>query len=136
MGPLGFALGLEEALEAAGPAGHAELGWESWYLDDGTLVGSPDGLATVFQALKPALAGVGLTLNVCKCQPWGPGVHAEGEPPPVLPYGLAGIPVVPFGPGSGITVLGVPVDANGGRVSLRAAWDKAVSKTVKVLERL
>ena len=26
MGPLGFALGLEEALEAAGPAGNAELG--------------------------------------------------------------------------------------------------------------
>ena len=47
LGPLGFALGLEEALEAAGNAGHAEMGWESWYLDDWTLIGLTDGLATL-----------------------------------------------------------------------------------------
>ena len=65
-----------------------------------------------------------------------PGVHLEGEAPPDLPLGLAGIPVIPFGPSTGITVRGVPVDAPGGRECLRSAWDKAVGKTEKVLERL
>ena len=37
-GPLDFVLGLEEALRAAGPA---PLAWESWYLDDRTIVGTP-----------------------------------------------------------------------------------------------
>ena len=94
-----------------------------------------DGLATVIQKLKPALDSVGLKLNVSKCQLWGPGIHNEGEVPPGLPDALAGIPVVPFGPRAGITVLGVHVDTVGGRECQRGAWDKAVSKTVKVLER-
>ena len=37
-GPLGIFLGLEEALAAAGGA---NLDWESWYLDDGTLFCKP-----------------------------------------------------------------------------------------------
>ena len=40
-GPLGFVLGLEEALTAAG---NAQLIWESWYLDDGTIVGTPENV--------------------------------------------------------------------------------------------
>ena len=65
-------------------------------------MGNPDGLDKVIQALKPALASVALT-------------------PPELPRGLAGIPIVPFGPSAGITVLGFPVDTIGGRECLRGA---------------
>ena len=90
----------------------------------------------MLKALPLALAHVGLRLNVSKCQLWGPGVHVEGEAPPTLPDGLEGIPVVPYGPSAGVTVLGVPVDAPGGRECLRDAWSKAVTKTEKVLERL
>ena len=63
MGPLGFALGLEVALEqarqAAAVANEAE-GWEIWYLDDGLVVGNPERVAAFLGALYLALPQVGL----------------------------------------------------------------------------
>ena len=66
MGPLGFALGLEHALDQC--AGHEDrLAWVSWYLDDGTILGPIEGVAAYLQALCPALATVGLEVNLRKC---------------------------------------------------------------------
>ena len=39
MGPLGFALGLEEALDAVPDDEEDGVAWNVWYLDDGTISG-------------------------------------------------------------------------------------------------
>ena len=58
MGPLGFALGLEAALDSAAQAtGH--LTWGTWYLDDGILLGSPSQILAAWEALVPPWEGVG-----------------------------------------------------------------------------
>jgi hypothetical protein len=56
-GPLGFVLGLEMALEAAGAH---DLDWECWYLDDGTIVGKPEDVFNYLGRLQVALSNVGL----------------------------------------------------------------------------
>ena len=66
MGPVGFALGLDQALDAISDAANP-LEWGCWYLDDGILVGKPADVALYLETLKPALAEVGLSLNVGKC---------------------------------------------------------------------
>ena len=55
MGPLGFALGLEQALDTC-RAQQDALPWVSWYLDDGTIVGPLDAVQAYLSALGPALA--------------------------------------------------------------------------------
>ncbi len=55
-GPLGFSLGLEAALSKQECATtEAKLRWSTWYLDDGTIVGSVEDVAGYFAALGPAL---------------------------------------------------------------------------------
>ena len=45
MGPCGFALGLEVALDKCLEL-QRSLTWQSWYLDDGTFVGPMDAIVS------------------------------------------------------------------------------------------
>ena len=51
MGPLGFALGLDAALDKCQRL--QEGIWCTWYLDDGTVVGSLNAGGDYLQALRP-----------------------------------------------------------------------------------
>ena len=71
-GPIGFALGLEMALDECREQSK-DLMWESWYLDDGIIIGSRDAVLQYLHTLHGALLRVGLHLNPSKCKLWGPG---------------------------------------------------------------
>ena len=67
-------MGLDTALDQCEARG---LQWESWYLDDGLIVGSvPEVLAKLCD-LKQAMEQVGLQLNLGKCRLWGPGFQVS-----------------------------------------------------------
>ena len=140
LGPLGFALALDHALCVCDSGNNPE--WCSWYLDDGLLVGSPDSVCHLLQRLRPALADVGLHLNLGKCSAWGPGIFKEGEGGPhiqvQLPddHPLRSIPVVPFGPSGGITVLGIPVSASTSGPWFAAKWSDACQRALSLLDRV
>ena len=143
MGPLGFSPGLEGALSSpAVKQAEAALTWATWYLDDGTLVGSLEAVAAYFAVLGPALEAIGLKINERKSLLWGPGVHMEGAAPAAaftsLPdaHPLRGVPTCPFGPSAGITSLGVPVDAPGSHAMGLAKWEDAVGRTQELLDKL
>jgi hypothetical protein len=138
-GPLGFVLGLDMALDAAGAH---RLEWESWYLDDGTLVGTPSEVFDYLGRLQVALSNVGLHLNLGKCQLWGPGIQGASDPLPRYPDGLPldhparAIPVMPFVAQSGITLLGVPIDFPGSSHRTCTHWAVTVQKSKTLLDRL
>ncbi len=140
-GPLGFALGLDLALDACAQEAQ-QLTWGVWYLDDGTLMGQASHVLRYLGVLQVALANVGLALNPTKCKAWGPGLQKANERGPTYPVDLPQdhigrcIPVVPFSPGSGVTSLGVPIDAPGGNGHSKAVWDKVVGQTTLLLDRL
>ena len=72
-GPLGFALGPEEALDCCEEEARA-LDWGVWYLDDGHLVGEVSAVLAYLGKFQGALASrAGLELNPAKCVMWGPG---------------------------------------------------------------
>ena len=149
-GPLGFALGLDLGLDKCESRG---LSWESWYLDDGHIVGKPMDVLARLQDLQENLEPIGLKLNLGKCKLWGPGIQVvdnNNQAEPRYPEGLARlhpgreVPVVPFGWGCGITALGVPIDAPKGAPGrdptvapecLRR-WEQAVEQICLILERL
>jgi hypothetical protein len=146
-GPLGFALGLDTGLDQCEPR---ELAWESWYLDDGHIVGKVDQVLARLADLKKVLELHGLALNLAKCKLWGPGIlsasQTEPQYPPELPQDHPGreVPVVPFGGPHGITALGVPIDAPKGfpgrdpivAPECRLRWGQAVEQTNLLLGRL
>jgi Reverse transcriptase (RNA-dependent DNA polymerase) len=77
-GPLGFALGLDVGLDQCVAR---ELAWESWYLDDGHIVGKVDEVFARLLDLQTALEPMGLRLNLAKCKLWGykpPANHRPG----------------------------------------------------------
>ena len=112
MGPLGFAPGLDVALDCCSTE-ETKIPRCAWYLDDGTLVGPQSALLEYLEKLVPALAAIGLEVNRTKCALWGPGAQTEQDMVDRIPidHPIKKIPVTPFGPSAGITVLGVPVDA-------------------------
>ena len=145
-GPLGFALGLDFGLDQCAPQ---DLTWESWYLDDGHIVGKPAEVLARLQGLQQALHKVGLHLNLAKCNLWGPGVQSAYESGPHYPEGCTDehpgrqVPVIPFGGDRGITALGVPVDApwqlphrEETRPECHAVWGRTVEKAGMLLQRL
>jgi len=138
MGPLGFALGLDGALDKCA-ADETSVEWATWYLDDGTIIGFPEAVGNYLASLIPALKDVGLDVNINKCQLWGPGTRSELQ---ATLMGLAGnhplhhIPAVPFEPTVGITVLGVPVDVPGSLVAGVKKWDTATQATLELLKKL
>ena len=145
--PLGFALGLDIGLDQCQPR---DLEWESWYLDDGHIVGKASEVLARVQDLERVLQPLGLTLNLAKCRLWGPGIQTVHQAMPQYPSELAEdhpsrrVPVVPFGGPCGITTLGVPIDAPKGfpgrdpavAPECQQQWGKAVAQTVLLLERL
>ena len=140
MRPLGFALGLDAALDKCQRL--QEGLWCTWYLDNGTVVGSVDAVGDYLQALRPALESIGLHLNLSKTVAWGPGLQREGMP--IAPewsllrddHPFKQVHVIPFGPSKGICSLGVPVDCQGSAVEGDRKWSEAVEKTLALLGRL
>ena len=133
MGPLGFALGLDMALDKCLEP-QAALKWTSWYLDDGSLIGRVSDLAAYFECLLPALSAVGLEVRLDKCALWGPGASEVANLHPNHP--LKNVPITPFTSESGVAVLGVPVDVPSSFFHGRSKWAKASEATITLLHRL
>ena len=79
-----------------------------------------------------AYRALGLVCNLHKCSIWGPGVQRVGQSVPRYPMEIGldhpcrAIPVLPFLPGSGLEVLGVPVDFPGTHDKTKAVWQAAL----------
>ena len=116
-------------------------------------MGKPKDVLARLQDLQENLEPLGLKLNLSKCKLWGPGIQVVDNNNQVLPRypeGLArshpgrDVPIVPFGGASGITALGVPVDAPKGAPGRDPSvapeclrkWEEAVAQTCLILERL
>ena len=104
LGPLGFALAIQPLLEQTAKPGN--LVWSSWYLDVGVLVGTPAQILGALKALQQGFAKISLSVNVQKCETWGPAA-------PLVRAALPDITLVPWAPDKGITVLGCPVNFPG-----------------------
>ena len=105
MGPVGFFFATQVLWESFSDL--AGVLWQAWYMDDGTIVGNMAALSQVVTTIQTQGPERGLSLNKSKCVLWGPGTAAENlsrHP------ALQGISLVPFLPGSGLRVLGVPVE--------------------------
>ena len=100
LGPLFFAVGLHPVISAI--CHQLKSAW--WYLDDGTLVGTPAQIASCLEWLEPNLRSIGLEINRAKTIIWTP--TALSEP---LPSSLSSYSIAP--PDQGVTVLGTPVGA-------------------------
>ena len=140
MGPLGFALGLDAALDAAAVA-TGPLSWGAWYLDDGILVGSATQIMAAWDALGPSLGACGLEINPAKCNLWGPATTRPDLPcalPDTVPahHPIRQVPITHYGAGAGITVLGTPVDAPGCMDHTQAKWHQSVDGTLEVLRAM
>jgi hypothetical protein len=145
-GPLGFALGLDTALDQCLPRA---LAWESWYLDEGLIVGKLPEVLAKLEDLQQRFESIGLQLSLSKCQLWGPGFpfSQDGQPmlPPEVPsdHPSRAIPIIPFGGARGVTVLGVPVDAPkvlredpSAAPQCVTKWRQALEQTQLLLQRL
>jgi hypothetical protein len=97
--------------------------WFTFYLDDGVLLGPRDNINRAFQVLQQGFQALGLQVNAKKCSIWGPGVTPGG----VQSAGLSDIPAKAFTRNSGVTVLGIPIDAPGGREHTATVWDEALN---------
>ena len=101
LGPPGFALSLHplvERIKAEAPG----LALNAWYLDDGTLVGSPEDLAAALHIVKRDSPSLGLHLNCSKSLLFIPDEVAAPNSPlpsdiPIIRRGfcLLGCPVCP-----------------------------------------
>ena len=100
LGPLGFAVGIHPILEAV--CKETLLHWQVWYLDDGLLIGDPSNVGRALEMLSTRLEAIGLSVNFSKCELWGPAQDSwTGSPE---------IHKVPWTPGSGLVILGTPVN--------------------------
>ena len=117
MGPLGFALGIQEVIERIPQPG---VLLNTWYLDDGTIIGDGGAVGAAFTFLRTELGRRGLAINAAKCRLWGPGA------PIAQASGCGDTPIVEWAPGGGLTVLGTPVDFPGSCAMLRQSWENAI----------
>ena len=147
MGPLGFSLGLEQVLDRCALP-QSCLAWSAWYLDDGVAVGSLAAVSAYLNCVHDEAALAGLSLNLAKCQLWGPG--AEGLTGGPSPFGLdtpldspiRGVPIVKRSEGEGITVLGCPIDAPAANTRAPVlphsdiTWSKVAAEASLLLQRV
>ena len=75
-----------------------------WYLDDGTLIGTPEQIQAALQDLSSGLAAVGLSINRSKSVLWSP------DPEVVMQGALAAFAITPVG--DGVVVLGTPIGSD------------------------
>ena len=113
LGPVGFALAIQPTVERL--QRESGLVWNSWYLDDGLLVGTASAVQHALSTLKTDLERIGLHINAGKCEVWGPDAQT-------LAHACPGIPCVPWRPDTGFTVLGIPVCYPGSHAYARGAW--------------
>ena len=108
-GPAGFAFGLQGLVERL----ERTVTWQSWYLDDGVILGSILQLQEVQRLIQQFAGQLGLELNRLKCRLWGPAVTLPPDTTMEDQFRklgtLHGIPVERFDPNTGIKVLGIPV---------------------------
>ena len=101
LGPLGFALTLQPLIEKL-RAEVLGLSLNAWYLDDGTLVGSPDDLAAALHIVEEEAPALGLHLNHSKSLLFiPPGADASWSTlPPDIPIARRGFSLLgcPIGP--------------------------------------
>lgn len=126
-----FCLGINDILQEI----DTMLEWQAWYMDDGLLVGDMGQLANAIDCVEVRMRERGMEINWGKCVLWGPGATNEAV------MGLQGraiakIPRTPYGPGSGITVLGIPVTFPGDHTHAARVWGERLSKVKKILEVL
>ena len=113
LAPVAFSLAIQPIIrEISDKMG---LIWNVWYLDDGLLVGDPEKLGMALAYLDAELMKRGLTLNRQKCTLWGPAAS-------LVPHSTD-IPVTPWDPDSGITLLGAPIPFPGCTHQLVREWD-------------
>jgi hypothetical protein len=132
MGPAGFCFATQDLWESFSDLDG--ILWQAWYMDDGTLVGTLEGLSKVVAAIQSDGPTRGLFLNKKKCVLWGPAVSPANLENHV---DLQGISTMPFVPTSGLRVLGVPVDhpANLGTFTT-TMFNKAVTRLEAMCSRL
>ena len=111
LGPLGFALGLQPIAEKLQRLGG--LIWNTWYLDDGVLIGDAGRIQQALTTVEAEAALIGLALNRSKCVLWGPGATDVPE--------HGSLTVRSWAEGEGITHLGVPIDCPGETSQTEAA---------------
>jgi hypothetical protein len=70
LGPTGFALGIHSLIERLETVG---LTWQSWYLDDGVLIGDALSVSAAYLQIQTEMTRIGLAVNARKCEIWGPG---------------------------------------------------------------
>jgi hypothetical protein len=124
LGPLLFSLVLRRVCVKLSEK-YPDLDLNVWYLDDGAIVGSRVAVATTMQDLaSPEVQGLGLHVNLDKCEVWWPsGSHGFPELPPQVQRMSC----------EGVEILKIPVATDeyvAGR--LQAAMDAAR----RVLDRL
>ena len=100
LGPLLFAMAWHRVVRRL----PSDLQLNVWYLDDGHLVGSPSALAKALEVIITKGATMGISVNTDKSKLWGPA-HL----PPDM-HALQDVPRVPWSPGSGLRVLGLPIE--------------------------
>ena len=101
LGPLGFAAALQPIIEKV-QSGVPNLKVNAWYLDDGTLVGSPSDLASALSIIEREGPSRGLRLNRAKSLLFRSGSTSPNSNPlpPDIPvadegFSLLGCPVGP-----------------------------------------
>jgi hypothetical protein len=106
LGPLLFAVAWHRVVRKL----PADLALNVWYLDDGHLVGPLDTLSKAFDIIVTEGALLGVTVNIDKCKLWGPGVSTQQI---LQEHGqslISQVPRVPWAAGSGLRVLGLPIE--------------------------
>ena len=99
LGPLGFAITLQSMVERI-KTEVPKLTINSWYLDDGTLMGSPEDLAAALEIVETEGPALGLSLNRSKSL-----LFIPQEEDPAISLLPSEIPITR----QGVTVLGCPI---------------------------
>ena len=66
LGPLLFSLGLHETIKPIATDPEYQGTWQTWFLDDGTLIGPLTLLEKILAKLTPSLDAVHLQVNLSK----------------------------------------------------------------------